>query len=114
MKELTGTGSEKYLKVWRPSMLALDSACGAPQGKINVYILKKKKIKINLYENSNSIAVRMKWKAFTRWCITDCSVRSNKSFYIFTLFLLTITAACACVQCVQRKENTHQNVQALF
>lgn len=42
VKELTGTGSEKYLKVWRPSMLALDSACGAPQGKINVYILKKK------------------------------------------------------------------------
>lgn len=43
VKELTGTGSEKYLKVWRPSMLALDSACGAPQGKINVYILEKKK-----------------------------------------------------------------------
>lgn len=55
VKELTGTGSEKYLKVWRPSMLALDSACGAPQGKINVYILKRK----NPYENRNYIAVRM-------------------------------------------------------
>lgn len=52
------------------------------------------------------------WWAFTRWYITDCSVSSNTSFYVFTLFLLTITAACACVQCVQRNENTHQNVQA--
>lgn len=39
VKELTGTGSDKYLEVWRPSMPAFHSACGAPQGKINIYIL---------------------------------------------------------------------------